>query len=222
MKTLKNFALVSLLLATCIPAKTKASSVPFLDNVVTGAIEVVKHRPSGAFTFTALTTPITLPLLIFTSIFSAIKIIRTFCSRHDYARNFISSPKKIATYCITTQAIHKNRNTLRSKIIARKTFEGKDFYMLIKECCEWVSLLEEKVLIVAHPSIALLSGKSYNLKRLTFEAIEHECLGEELIDVFYIPPHNSYTYGKKMAVWSIPLGGSFYLLHVIFKTLQLG
>jgi hypothetical protein len=197
MKFLKNFTLISLLLIGGIPTETK---------------------PFDIWGVMAIGTSIS----IFTSLLSTVKIIKAFYTRHDYARNFITNPKEIATYTIHACAFTDRRNKMRSTIIATQTFSGKESPKIIQECGAWASSLDEKFLITIQPAVTLVSRTSYNLKSFTVEASAVHYLQEEITALFFVPKNNRYnTYGKKMAIWTVPLGISVGflcgVLHVFSK-----
>jgi|GEM_PF-5038835 len=216
----KNISALFLVLFTALATKTNChvqTSTPWIINELPdNRLDYNMGYAIGNYILGSVGAVITLVI----ALVSGIKMIRAFLNRHDYAQNFISDPYTIASYSIKAQAITKQtRSQIRSKTINTKTFSGKKFEPLVKECGEWANAIDTTLLLVIQPSLCLHSEESYNLKKLILRNKEREHLEEELTDIFYVPNHNRFTYEKRMALWSIPLGGSIYGFYRIVKAL---
>ena len=103
MKLIKNFALVGLLLAACIPTETK---------------------PYGPSAFEILIVPVlAVPVFCFSCIYFPYK----FLTRHSCAEKFVEYQEDIETYTI------KVKIKQRRKVLFEKVFEGPDYQSVIHD-----------------------------------------------------------------------------------------
>lgn len=130
----------------------------------------------------------------------------TFLKRNKSARELVESSSEIKDYtikvaCLTTE----KRSSLRSKTTYKATFNGIDFYKVIKSCEIALKKLPPKTTIVAKPSITLDAGPCYALKSFITPVNNIEQLKKDLIDVFFVPESETLTVGKKIAIALAPL-----------------
>ena len=112
MKFLKNFTLVSLLLMTCIPTKTRPCEVPFVFSVTSIIV-------GGAVGGCAL---LYIPYLLL--------------SRHDAAQNFVKYQDDISSYLIAIEV----RNNGNMSLI--KSFTGSDYKKVIADTLAYLQTEE--------------------------------------------------------------------------------
>ena len=106
MKTLKNFTLISLLLATCIPTETKPMGAHI--------------APSGLELISAL---IIIPAICFSVIYFPYK----FLTRHSSVEKFVEFQEDIESYTITLKIRQ------RRKILCELQFTGSDYQKVVRE-----------------------------------------------------------------------------------------
>lgn len=116
MKILKNFTLISLLLATCIPTETRPFPAPSLPVLVFG---VTQWIVGGAIYFTALGY---IPYL--------------FLTRHEAAQNFVKHQDDISSYSIALEA----RNNGNISLIT--CFTGTDYKKVITDALTYLQTEE--------------------------------------------------------------------------------
>ena len=180
MKFLKKFALISLLLAACIPTKTRP--VFSLPGLVFGATSIIV---SGAVGFTALGY---IPFL--------------WLSRHDNARNFVKHQDAISSYSITIDLRKKG------EISPLCCFTGSDYKKVINDTLTYLQTeptfpkklaAAEKLSITT--CITLTNEKTtQELLRISIpdsrnsaRALDYKRIESTLIDRFKIPRIKNYA-----------------------------
>ena len=106
MKSIKNFALVGLLLASCIPTETKPMGAHM--------------APSGLELMGAL---IIIPVICFSIIYFPYK----FLTRHSSVDTFVEFQEDIESYTITLKIRQ------RRKLISERLFTGSDYQAIVHE-----------------------------------------------------------------------------------------
>jgi|GEM_PF-5504862 len=159
-------------------------------------------------------------IAVVTSLYSFVKFIDTFVTRHNYARNFISSALDIESYTVHAHAVVNKRNKMRCKTLHTCTFQATSPEEVVKKCVQWERQVPGNLVLVIRPTITLFSEDTYNLKRLVLKGRHRELLKEKLENVFEVPVPNSLTYGKRAALWLIVLGFSNWLIEVFAASLK--
>lgn len=161
-----------------------------------------------------LTQLLLAPLTLAHFCFSA----HSFIKRNQLAREVVTSKNEIDSYQVNLLALKKNTRTiLRSKTYYNTTFSGLNLHKVVHASIAALKKTDPKLLIIAKPSITTDAGPWYMLKSFTGYAAQHEKFKEELLDVFFVPEHETLTKQKKIATAVAPLalGGLVALFLVL-------